>query len=159
RLYRALDDRKDQSYVLHTLTQEQMDFIQFPLGNLTKPETRRLARAYGLPVADKAESQEICFVGNRSYADFVAEHRPDVTSPGEIVNKEGEVLGQHKGLVHHTVGQRRGIGIAAKKPYFVLHLDTEANRLVIGDREDAEARTLIADGISMTSGEWPTEPF
>jgi tRNA-specific 2-thiouridylase len=159
RLYRALDDRKDQSYVLHTLTQEQMDFIQFPLGNLTKPETRRLARAYGLPVADKAESQEICFVGNRSYADFVAEHRPDVTSPGEIVNKEGEVLGQHKGLVHHTVGQRRGIGIAAKKPYFVLHLDTEANRLVIGDREDAEARTLMADGISMTSGEWPTEPF
>lgn len=159
RLSRAVDDRKDQSYVLHTLTQEQMDFIQFPLGNLTKPETRRLAHAFGLPVADKPESQEICFVGNRSYADFVAEHRPDVTKPGEIVTKAGEVLGQHKGLVNHTVGQRRGIGIAAKKPYFVLHLDTAANRLVVGDREDAEARTLLATEVSMTSGEWPEEPF
>lgn len=159
RLLRAVDDRKDQSYVLHTLTQEQMDFIRFPLGNLTKPETRRLARAFGLPVADKAESQEICFVGNRSYADFVAEHRPDVTKPGEIVTKEGDVLGQHKGLVHHTVGQRRGIGVAAKKPYFVLHLDTNANRLVVGDREDAEARALSATEVSMTSGGWPTEPF
>jgi tRNA-specific 2-thiouridylase len=159
RLSRAVDERKDQSYVLHTLTQEQMDFIQFPLGNLTKPETRRLARAYGLPVADKAESQEICFVGNRSYADFVAEHRPDVTQPGEIVNQQGDVLGQHKGLVHHTVGQRRGIGIAAKKPFFVLHLDTGNNQLVVGDREDAEAHALFADGISMTSGTWPQEPF
>jgi tRNA-specific 2-thiouridylase len=156
RLLRAVDDRKDQSYVLHTLTQEQMDFIQFPLGNLVKPEVRRLARAFGLPVADKAESQEICFVGNRSYADFVAEHRPDVTKPGEIVTKEGEVLGQHKGLVNHTVGQRRGIGIAAKKPYFVLHLDTAANQLVVGDREDAEAKILSATEISMTSGAWPT---
>ncbi len=159
RLLRAVDDRKDQSYVLHTLTQEQMDFIRFPLGNLTKPETRRLAHAFGLPVADKAESQEICFVGNRSYADFVAEHRPDVTKPGEIVTKDGDVLGQHKGLVHHTVGQRRGIGVAAKKPYFVLHLDTNANRLVVGDREDAEARALAATEVSMTSGGWPAEPF
>lgn len=159
RLYRAVDDRKDQSYVLHTLTQEQMDFIRFPLGNLTKPETRRLARAFGLPVADKAESQEICFVGNRSYADFVAEHRPDVTKPGEIVDQKGEVLGEHKGLVHHTVGQRRGIGIAAKKPFFVLHLDTGTNQLVVGDREDAEARGILAETISMTSGMWPEEPF
>ncbi len=159
RLLRAVDDRKDQSYVLHTLTQEQMDFIRFPLGDLTKPETRRLARAFGLPVADKAESQEICFVGNRSYADFVAEHRPDVAKPGEIVTKDGDVLGQHKGLVHHTVGQRRGIGVAAKKPYFVLHLDTNANRLIVGDREDAEAHALAATEISMTSGAWPTEPF
>lgn len=159
RLLRAVDDRKDQSYVLHTLTQEQMGYIRFPLGNLTKPETRRLARAFGLPVADKAESQEICFVGNRSYADFVAEHRPDVTKPGEIVTKEGDVVGQHKGLVHHTVGQRRGIGVAAKKPYFVLHLDTDANRLVVGDREDAEAGALAATEVSMTSDAWPTEPF
>lgn len=159
RLLRAVDDRKDQSYVLHTLTQEQMAYIQFPLGNLTKPEVRRLARAFGLPVADKAESQEICFVGNRSYADFVAEHRPDVTTPGEIVTKEGEVLGQHKGLVNHTVGQRRGIGIAAKKPYFVLHLDTGSNQLVVGDREDAEARVLSVSEVSITSGRWPSGSF
>lgn len=159
RLFRALDDRKDQSYVLYTLTQEQLDFIQFPLGGLTKPETRRLAHAYGLPVADKPESQEICFVGNRSYADFVSEHRPDVTRPGEIVTKRGEVIGEHKGLVNHTVGQRRGIGIAAPKPYFVLRLDTDANRLVVGDREDAEAAVLEADTVSLVAGEWPREPF
>jgi tRNA-specific 2-thiouridylase len=159
RLYRAVDTRKDQSYVLYTLTQEQLDYIQFPLGGLTKPETRRLARAYGLPVADKAESQEICFVGNRSYADFVAERRPDVTKPGDIVTKSGDVLGQHKGLVNHTVGQRRGIGIAAPKPYFVLNLDTESNRLVVGDREDAEAVALQADNVSLMSEDWSGEPF
>jgi tRNA-specific 2-thiouridylase len=159
RLYRAVDTRKDQSYVLYTLTQEQLDYIQFPLGALTKPETRRLARAYGLPVADKAESQEICFVGNRSYADFVAERRPDVTRPGDIVTTSGDVLGQHKGLVNHTVGQRRGIGIAAPKPYFVLNLDTESNRLVVGDREDAEAVMLRADNVSLMSGNWSAEPF
>lgn len=159
RLYRAVDDRKDQSYVLYTLNQDQLGYIQFPLGALTKPEVRRLARAFGLPVADKPESQEICFVGNRSYADFVAEHRPDVTIPGDIVTKTGNVIGKHKGLVHHTVGQRRGIGIQAPKPYFVLQLDTNANQLVVGDREDAEARVLQADGISLTGGEWPEEPF
>lgn len=159
RLYRAVDDRKDQSYVLHTLNQDQLGYIQFPLGGLTKPEVRRLAHAFGLPVADKPESQEICFVGNRSYADFVSEHRPDVTVPGDIVTKSGEVIGQHKGLVNHTVGQRRGIGIQAPKPYFVLQLDTGNNKLVVGDREDAEARELHADAISFTSDVWPTEPI
>ena len=156
KLYRALDDRKDQSYVLYTLNQDQLGYIQFPLGNLTKPEVRRLAHAFGLPVADKPESQEICFVGNRSYADFVAEHRPDVTVPGEIVTREGEVIGNHKGLVHHTVGQRRGIGIQAPKPYFVLQLDTEANQLIVGGREDAEARVLQATDVSFNVDAWPT---
>lgn len=159
RLYRAVDDNKDQSYVLHTLNQDQLSYIQFPLGGLIKPEVRRLAHAFGLPVADKPESQEICFVGNRSYADFVAEHRPDVTVPGEIVTKQGEVIGKHKGLVNHTVGQRRGIGIQAPKPYFVLQLDTGNNQLVVGDREDAEVRALIADVMSFTSDFWPHEPI
>lgn len=159
RLYRAVDDRKDQSYVLHTLNQDQLGYIQFPLGGLTKTEVRRLAHAFGLPVADKPESQEICFVGNRSYADFVAEHRPDVTVPGEIVTTDGEVIGQHRGLVHHTVGQRRGIGIQAKKPFFVLQLDTSANQLVVGARDEAEARVLLAEGVSFTSDLWPTEPI
>ena len=156
---RLLGDRKDQSYVLYTLNQDQLGYIQFPLGNLTKPEVRRLAHAFGLPVADKPESQEICFVGNRSYADFVSEHRPDVTVPGDIVTREGEVIGHHKGLVNHTVGQRRGIGIQAPKPYFVLQLDTAANQLVVGDREDAEARELEADTVSFNVDEWPSEPI
>lgn len=159
RLYRSLDDRKDQSYVLYTLNQDQLGYIQFPLGNLTKPEVRRLAHAFGLPVADKPESQEICFVGNRSYADFVSEHRPDVTVPGDIVTNDGTVIGHHKGLVHHTVGQRRGIGIQAPKPYFVLQLDTTQNQLIVGDREDAQARGLQVDTVSLTNGDWPTDPF
>ncbi len=159
RLYRAVDGRKDQSYVLYTMSQEQLGYIQFPLGGLTKPETRQLARAFGLPVADKAESQEICFVGNRSYADFVSARRPDVTRPGEIVTSEGEVIGEHRGLVNHTVGQRRGIGVAAKKPYFVLQLKTDENRLVVGSREQAEARAVDIHTVSMASGAWPDRPF
>lgn len=155
RLYRSLDTRKDQSYVLYTMSQDQLGYIQFPLGGLTKPEVRDLARAFGLPVADKAESQEICFVGNKSYADFVSARRPDVTRPGEIVTSDGEVIGQHKGLVNHTVGQRRGIGIAAPKPYFVLQLKTQDNQLVVGDRDQAEAKALGVNAVSMTSGEWP----
>ncbi len=155
RLLRAVDGRKDQSYVLYTMTQDQLGYIQFPLGGLTKPEVRQLARAFGLPVADKEESQEICFVGNRSYADFVSERRPDVTRPGDIVDADGEVLGQHKGLVNHTVGQRRGIGIAARKPYFVLHLDSDANRLVVGNKQQAEAVGMQVQTVSMTSGSWP----
>jgi tRNA-uridine 2-sulfurtransferase len=158
-LFRAADARKDQSYVLYTLSQDQLRFLQFPLGRLTKPEVRTLARGFGLPVADKAESQEICFVGNRSYADFVAARRPDVTEPGDIVRQDGSVVGQHRGLVHHTVGQRRGLGIAARKPYFVLELDTSANQLVVGDRDEAQAVTIAANDVSFTSGNWPREPF
>lgn len=159
RLHRAADGRKDQSYVLYTLTQEQLAFIRFPLGRLTKPEVREIATAFGLPVANKAESQEICFVGNRSYADFVAARRPDVTRPGDIVTAGGEKIGEHRGLVHHTIGQRRGIGIAAKKPYFVLQLDTVHNRLVVGDRTDAAAAELTVDSVSLTSGTWDRTPF
>jgi tRNA-uridine 2-sulfurtransferase len=159
RLLRAVDIRKDQSYVLHTLTPEQLAFIQFPLGNLTKPEVRALARHFGLPVADKEESQEICFVGNGSYANFVAQRRPDVTRPGEIVSERREVLGAHDGLVHHTIGQRRGIKIAGPKPLYVLELDTTRNQLVVGDRSRAVARRIKADGVSFTSGVQPTASF
>jgi tRNA-specific 2-thiouridylase len=156
RLFKALDDRKDQSYVLHTLNQDQLSFIQFPLGRLTKPEVRQLARGFGLPVAEKEESQEICFVGKGSYADFVAKRRPDVTRPGEIVDEAGTVVGEHKGLVHHTVGQRKGIGIARPQPLYVLNLDTKQNRLMVGSRERAVARQVAADGFAFTSDRWPT---
>jgi tRNA-specific 2-thiouridylase len=159
RLLRAVDPRKDQSYVLYTMTQEQLGFIHFPLGGLHKTETRALARAFDLPVAEKAESQEICFVGNRSYADFVAERRPDVTVPGEVIDSGGQVLGEHRGLVHHTVGQRRGLGIAAKEPLFVIRLEPAENRLVVGPRAEAAAKEITAERVSLISGAWPTEPF
>ncbi len=159
RLLRAVDPRKDQSYVLYTLTQEQLGFIDFPLGGLHKTETRALARAFELPVAEKAESQEICFVGNRSYADFVAERRPDVTIPGEVVDSGGKTIGEHRGLVHHTVGQRRGLGIATREPLYVIRLEPVSNRLVVGPRAEAAARELTADAVSLVSGLWPEEPF
>ena len=152
RLLRAVDSRKDQSYVLYTLDQDQLGYIRFPLGNLTKPEVRMLARAFGLPVADKKESQEICFVGDRSYAEFVAERRPDAARPGEIVDGDGAVIGQHNGLLHHTVGQRRGLGIATAQPLYVLGLDTAANRLVVGPKVLASARELTLSRVSLTGG-------
>jgi tRNA-specific 2-thiouridylase len=160
RLFRAVDARKDQSYVLHTMTQEQLGFVRFPLGNLTKPEVRALARGFGLPVAEKAESQEICFVGKGSYADFVA-RRPDVTVPGEIVDATGTVLGEHRGLVHHTIGQRKGIDIPHRKPrpLYVLKLEPDRNRLVVGSRAEATARQLRADAVAMTDGAWSQAPF
>ena len=159
RLLRAVDPRKDQSYVLYTMTQEQLGFIDFPLGGLRKTETRALARHFELPVADKAESQEICFVGKRSYADFVAARRPDVTRAGDIVTVAGETLGAHRGLVHHTVGQRRGLGIAAKEPLFVIRLEPDHNRLVVGARAEAAAREIALERAALTSGLWPQEPF
>ncbi len=150
RLLRAVDQRKDQSYVLYTMDQDQLGFITFPLGNLIKPEVRQLARIFGLPVAEKEESQEICFVGKGSYADFVAKRRPDVTRPGEIVTTDGETIGQHKGLVHHTIGQRKGIGVPRPEPLYALRLDLADNRLVVGSRSEAEAarvdgRQCVAD--------------
>jgi tRNA-specific 2-thiouridylase len=161
RLFRAVDARKDQSYVLHTMTQDQLGFVRFPLGNLTKPEVRTLARGFGLPVAEKAESQEICFVGKGSYADFVARRRPDVTVPGEIVDAGGTVLGQHRGLVHHTIGQRKGIDVPHRKsqPLYVLKLEPAHNRLVVGSRAEATARQVTAEAVALTDGSWSTAPF
>ena len=158
-LNRARDVRKDQSYVLHTLSPEQLAFIKFPLGNLTKPEVRQLARHFGLPVADKEESQEICFVGKSSYADFVARRRPDVIRPGPIVDESGTSLGEHQGLVHHTVGQRRGIRISGPSPLYVLNLDMANNSLVVGPRDRATAAVIRADEITFTDGSWPDFPF
>jgi len=159
RLFRAADARKDQSYVLYTLTQEQLGFVRFPLGNLTKPEVRAIARGFGLPVAEKPESQEICFVGKGSYATFVAARRPDAARPGQVVDAGGRVLGEHRGLAGHTVGQRRGLGIAGKAPLYVLRLEPESNRVVVGPRVEAAARALRADTVALVAGDWPAAPF
>jgi tRNA-specific 2-thiouridylase len=158
-LYQAVDERKDQSYVLHTLSQEQLAFLRFPLGRLRKTEVRELARGFGLPVADKPESQDICFVGKGSYAAFVARRRPGLNDPGPIVDARGDVLGQHRGLLHYTVGQRKGLGIAAGEPLFVLRLDTAANRLVVGTRADMAFSSLVATRVSLTSDTWLSTPF
>jgi tRNA-uridine 2-sulfurtransferase len=134
-LYRAREAERDQSYFLFATTQAQLDLLRFPLGERTKPETRDLARRFGLPVADKEDSQDICFVPTGHYADVIERLRPEAAAPGEIVDLDGRVLGRHDGIIHFTVGQRRGLGVAAGAPLYVVRLDAPSRRVVVGPRE------------------------
>ena len=142
-LFRPADLDRDQSYFLFATTQDQLDFLRFPLGDLTKDETRALARELGLSVADKHDSQDICFVPQGRYSDVVEKLKPGAVRPGEIVHVDGSVLGRHDGVIHYTVGQRRGLGIAAGTPLFVVRLDAEHARVVVGPREALATRSLV----------------
>ncbi|HXX51652.1 MAG TPA: tRNA 2-thiouridine(34) synthase MnmA [Xanthobacteraceae bacterium] len=134
-LYRARETERDQSYFLFATTRPQLDLLRFPLGDRTKAETRELARRFGLPVADKQDSQDICFVPTGHYAEIIERLRPGASAPGEIVDLDGRVLGRHDGIIHFTVGQRRGLGIAAGSPLYVVRLDAASRRVVVGPRE------------------------
>ncbi|MTI44731.1 tRNA (5-methylaminomethyl-2-thiouridylate)-methyltransferase [Roseibium hamelinense] len=141
-LYRPADLDRDQSYFLFATTQEQLDFVRFPLGGMPKPEVRALAEKYGLSVANKPDSQDICFVPNGDYAEVIRKLRPNAAEPGDIVHMDGRILGQHEGIIHYTVGQRRGLGVAAGEPLYVVRLDADERRVVVGSRE-ALATKLI----------------
>jgi tRNA-specific 2-thiouridylase len=134
-LYRAVDPERDQSYFLFATTREQLDQLRFPLGGMTKPETRALARDFGLAIADKADSQDICFVPAGRYSDMIERLLPGAAEAGDIVHVDGRVLGRHAGVLHYTVGQRRGLGVAAGEPLYVVALDARAARVVVGPRE------------------------
>jgi tRNA-specific 2-thiouridylase len=134
-LYRARDAERDQSYFLFATTGEQLDFLRFPLGDMTTPETRELARRFGLQVADKHDSQDICFVPTGRYTDIVERLRPGAADPGDIVDLAGRVIGRHDGIIHFTVGQRRGLGVAAGHPLYVVQLDAATRRVIVGPRE------------------------
>jgi len=143
-LHQAADPARDQSYFLFPTTPEQLDFLRFPLGHLaSKAETRALAARYGLPVADKPDSQDICFVPNGNYAAVIEKLRPGAGQPGEIVDQDGTVLGRHDGVIHYTIGQRRGLKIPSAEPLFVLRLDAKRNEVVVGPRALLHTRTLI----------------
>jgi tRNA-specific 2-thiouridylase len=145
-LCRAKDDSRDQSYFLYRTTRDELDFLRFPLGGLAKDETRALARELDLPVADKPDSQDICFVPQGSYADIVTRLRPEAGEPGDIVDEAGKILGRHRGIAHFTVGQRKGIGIAAPEPLYVLRLEPARRRVVVGPRSAlAETRARLAE--------------
>jgi tRNA-specific 2-thiouridylase len=133
-LHRAVDDTRDQSYFLFATTRDQLDYLRFPLGGMSKDETRALAQRFDLPVAAKPDSQDICFVPTGSYGDLVAKLRPEANAPGEIVDGEGQVLGRHDGIIHFTVGQRKGLGVASGEPLYVLRLDAPAKRVIVGSR-------------------------
>jgi tRNA-specific 2-thiouridylase len=134
-LYRAREVERDQSYFLFATTRPQLDFLRFPLGDRTKAETRELARRFGLSVADKQDSQDICFVPTGHYADIIERLRPGAAGPGDIVDVDGRVLGHHDGIIHFTVGQRRGLGVATGSPLYVVRLDAASRRVVVGPRE------------------------
>jgi tRNA-uridine 2-sulfurtransferase len=144
-LHRARDATRDQSYFLFATTRTELDFLRFPVGGLAKGETRALARRFGLAVADKPDSQDICFVPQGSYARLVERLRPETGEPGDIVDAAGRVLGRHRGIAHFTVGQRKGLGIAAAEPLYVLRLDPEQRRVVVGPRA-ALAETRLSLG-------------
>ena len=142
-LFRPADLDRDQSYFLFATTQEQLDFVRFPLGGMTKPETRALARELGLEVADKHDSQDICFVPGGRYADVIARLRPHAAEAGEAVHLDGTVLGRHDGIIHYTIGQRRGLGVAAGEPLYVVALDAARRRVVVGPRSALAVRRLV----------------
>jgi tRNA-specific 2-thiouridylase len=134
-LYRAADGGRDQSYFLFATTRDQLGFLRFPLGGLPKAETRAIARRLGLPVAGKKDSQDICFVPSGDYARVVERLRPGAHKPGEIINVDGQVLGRHPGIARFTVGQRRGLGISSDRPLYVVRLEPETARVVVGPFE------------------------
>jgi tRNA-specific 2-thiouridylase len=164
RLFRGRNTQKDQSYFLWELTQDQLSRSLFPLGEMSKPDVRLLAREHHLAVADKADSQEICFVPDGNYAGFIdrylkmedaAERLP---GDGEIVDTNGRVIGQHTGIHRYTVGQRRGIGIANERPLYVLSIDAPRNRIVVGAPEELLSRGFTATGVNWIAGDNPTTP-
>ena len=143
-LHSAADPNRDQSYFLFSTTPEQLSYLRFPLGHLaSKAETRALAAKYGLAVADKPDSQDICFVPNGNYASVIEKLRPGAADPGEIVDMDGNILGEHRGVIHYTIGQRRGLGIGGLgDPLYVVRLDPDTRRVIVGPKEALSTRTI-----------------
>ncbi|MFN3312209.1 MAG: tRNA 2-thiouridine(34) synthase MnmA [Hyphomonas sp.] len=147
-LHRAQDASRDQSYFLFATTRAQLDYLRFPLGDLPKTEVRELAERFSLPVASKPDSQDICFVPEGSYAAVVEKLRPGSGRGGEIVHLDGRVLGQHEGVIHYTIGQRRGLGVATGDPLFVVKIDAPTRRVIVGPREALMTRGLLLEELN-----------
>ena len=150
-LKKAIDETKDQSYVLYTLTQEQLAQSVFPLGTMHKREVRNIAESFGLVNAEKRESQDLCFVPDGDYASFIEHYTGRSSPPGDFVDKTGKVLGKHNGLIRYTIGQRKGLGIAAPAPYYVCEHNVEENTVVLGSEDDLRVQTLTATNINLIS--------
>ncbi|HHY47042.1 MAG TPA: tRNA 2-thiouridine(34) synthase MnmA [Firmicutes bacterium] len=158
-LRKARDERKDQTYVLYGLTQEQLAATLMPLGDFTKETTRRLAREFGLKrVAGKPESQEICFIPDNDYREFLRRRSPDAARPGPIVDRDGRVLGTHRGIGFYTIGQRKGLGIAAGEPLYVIDIDPERNAVVVGRKPEALSQGLIAEDVNWVAVDGLSRP-
>ncbi len=152
-LYRPLDENRDQSYFLYATTQAQIDMLRFPLGDTTKPEVRALAEGFGLKVADKPDSQDICFVPTGRYTDIVEKLRPEAAEPGDIVHLDGRVLGRHAGVMRYTIGQRKGLGIASSEALYVIGIDAGARRVVVGPRTALGVAAVRVDEVNWLGDE------
>ena len=151
---RPVDEKRDQSYFLFSTTPEQLSFLRFPLAHLTKNEIREFAAKLALPVADKPDSQDICFVPNGDYATVIERLRPDCSLPGEIVDMDGNILGQHQGVLHYTVGQRRGLGVAIGEPLYVVRIDADKRQVIVGPKDALARRTIMLDEVNWLGDEW-----
>ncbi len=159
-LLRGVDAQKDQSYVLSVLGQRELARALWPLGELTKPQVRELAAQFQLPVAEKVESQDLCFLADGDYRDFLTRHAPAGSiRPGEIRDTSGKVLGEHRGLPFYTIGQRKGIGLAAREPLYVIALDAADNAVIVGPQHELGRRSCTARDMHYVSGLQPIEPF
>jgi tRNA-specific 2-thiouridylase len=152
RLMRAVDAAKDQSYVLHVLSQEKLAKALFPVGDHPKPEIRKLAESFGLPTASRRDSQDLCFLAGEDYRTFLQRNAAEILRPGPIVNRDGKVLGEHSGLASYTIGQRKGLGVASGMPLYVLGKDASTNSLLVGGAEELGTQELIADEVNWMSG-------
>lgn len=148
-LHRAVELTKDQSYFLFATTQEQLDYLRFPLGGWPKAVTREHANRFGLKVSDKPDSQDICFVPQGGYAEVIRKLRPGALNPGEIVDLEGNVLGKHAGIIDYTIGQRKGLGISAPEPLFVIRLEAETHRVVVGPKEALATKSILVKELNL----------
>ena len=156
-LHKGLDDQKDQSYVLHVLTQVTLKKTYFPLGDLSKTQVRKLAKEYSLPVADRPDSQDLCFVGQGDYRDFLRKDNPTLTKTGPIQDLSGNQIGEHNGLIDFTIGQRKGLGLSGSEPFYVLGKDLQNNILIVGLKEDLGRNEFYADQINWISGKKPRQ--
>jgi tRNA-uridine 2-sulfurtransferase len=158
-LWRAVDKSKDQSYVLHVLTQEKLKHALFPVGDYPKPEIRAIAERYGLPTASRKDSQDLCFLAGEDYRTFLQRNAAVILKPGQIVTRHGTALGEHNGLANYTIGQRKGLGLASAVPLYVLGKNADTNTLVVGTQEELGSLELTARDVNWVSGESPVEPF
>jgi tRNA-specific 2-thiouridylase len=158
-LLRAVDRKKDQSYVLHVLNQEKLARALFPVGDYPKPEIRAIAEKHELPTATRKDSQDLCFLAGEDYRNFLQRHAAEMLKPGEIVTREGRSLGEHTGLANYTIGQRKGLGVASPIPLYVLGKNAASNTLLVGTLEELGSRELIARDVNWVSGQEPQEPF
>ncbi|MGK0291602.1 MAG: tRNA-specific 2-thiouridylase [bacterium] len=156
-LHRGKDPLKDQSYMLHRLSQRQVSHCMFPLGEYTKPVVRKMAEERKLPVFNRPDSQDLCFIGDQNHRNFLQRHAPHILKKGSIVNTKGEKLGEHNGIQGYTIGQRRGLGVAAPEPLYVLDFDHEKNTVIVGTASERGQSSLIAKEVSYVSGNPPQE--